>query len=91
VDWQSPAWNAGLRNRKAILQVNGQKVNAKAFNELLSSSNSGDKIRIVFTNASGQKEEEISLGKKKERSFAITPILNPDPLQAQILKSWMGE
>src|SRR6185503_15434199 len=42
VDWQSPAWDAGLRGRKAILQVNGNKINAKAFNELLASLNSGD-------------------------------------------------
>ena len=91
VDWQSPAWNAGLRSRKAILLVNGNKVNAKGFNELLASLNSGDKIRILFTSSSGQKEEEIVLGKKKESSYAITRITDPGALQTAILKSWMGE
>ena len=91
VDWQSPAWNAGLRSRKAILQVNGNKVNAKGFNELLTSLNSGDKIKILFTSSSGQKEEEIVLNKKKESSYTITRIANPDPLQTAIMKSWIGE
>lgn len=66
VDWQSPAWDAGIRSRKAILQVNSNKVNTKGFTELLASLNSGDKIKILFTTTSGQKEEEIVLGKKKE-------------------------
>jgi predicted metalloprotease with PDZ domain len=91
VDWQSPAWNAGLRNRNAILQVNGNRINAKAFNELIASSKSGDKIKILFAAAARQKEEEIILGKKRESAYAITRISNPDMLQAAILKSWMGE
>jgi predicted metalloprotease with PDZ domain len=90
IDWKSPAWEAGLRNRRAILQVNGNKLNARAFNELLASLNDGDKIKIVFTTSSGPKEEEITLRKKKESSFAIMPITNPGTLQALILKSWMS-
>jgi len=33
----------------------------------------------------------ITLSKKKEASFAITIMENPDALQSAILKSWMGE
>jgi len=33
---------------------------------------SGDKIKILFTTSSGTKEEEITLGAKKERSYTIT-------------------
>lgn len=91
VDYQSPAWQTGMRNRKAILQVNGNKINAKVFNELLAASKSGDKIKIQFVTTSGTREEVITLGTKRERSFAITPIPNPDPLQATILKSWYSE
>jgi predicted metalloprotease with PDZ domain len=91
VDWQSPAWNAGLRNRMAILQVNGNKINAKQFADLITSSKRGDKITIRFVTASGQKEEAITLGTKKEASYAITTIENPNALQSAILKSWLGE
>jgi predicted metalloprotease with PDZ domain len=91
VDYQSPAWEAGLRNRKAILKVNGNKINAKTFNELLASVKSGDTLKILFTTASGIKEEDITLSTKKERNYTITPFVKPGVLQTAILKSWMGE
>ncbi|GAB2824456.1 M61 family metallopeptidase [Ferruginibacter profundus] len=91
VEYQSPAWQAGLRNRKAILKVNGNKMNATAFNELLASSKSGDSIKILFSTSSGTKEEEMILATKKERSYAITPVTKPGALQTAILKSWLGE
>lgn len=91
VEWQSPAWEAGLRGRRTILSVNGTKMNASSFNALLSSSKPGDKIKIVFTTAAGQKEEEVTVSRKKEKTFTITRIENPDALQSSILKSWLGE
>jgi predicted metalloprotease with PDZ domain len=91
VDWQSPAWNAGLRNRRAILAVNGNKINAKAFMDLVAASKSGDQLILRFTTATGEKEERITLTKKKEASFAITKIEDPNALQYTILKSWLGE
>jgi predicted metalloprotease with PDZ domain len=91
VDWQSPAWDAGLRSRQAILLVNGNKIDAQAFNELLASLSNGDKIKLLFTTGSGQKEEEVTLRKKIESSFSISPIANPGALQERILKSWLGE
>jgi predicted metalloprotease with PDZ domain len=89
--YQSPAWDAGLRNRKAILKVNGNTINAKAFNELLAASKSSDKIKILFTTSLGTKEDEITLGTKRERSYTIVPVAKPDALQTAILKSWYGE
>jgi predicted metalloprotease with PDZ domain len=91
VEWQSPAWNSGIRNRRALLQVNGSRMNAKTFNELLGTLKNGDKIKVLFTTSSGQKEEEITLERKKEHKYAITTIANPDPLQQAILQSWLGE
>lgn len=90
-EWQSPAWNAGLRNRNCILSVNGNKLNAKSFDSLLSSLQPGDKIKINYKSTDGVKETEITAGKKNERSFKITPVSNPTPLQSAILKSWLGE
>jgi predicted metalloprotease with PDZ domain len=92
VDWQSPAWTAGLRNRNLILKVNGNPINEKAFRDLLAEAKNGDKIKILFTTSAGQrKEEEIVLGTKHERNYTITPIANPSALQTSILKSWLGE
>lgn len=91
VDWQSPAWNSGLRRRNAILQVDGQKVNAKILNEIVSKAKPGDKIRISFGTANGIKEEELTFAIKKESPYTISHIENPNPLQIKILKSWLGE
>ncbi|HNK28684.1 MAG TPA: hypothetical protein PKG65_07165, partial [Ferruginibacter sp.] len=89
-DWQSPAWNSGLRRRYNVLQVNGNRMNAKAFTELVTASRPGDKITIRFTTATGSKEEEIVLGVKKEASFEIRQVDKPTDLQKNMLRSWMG-
>ncbi|RFS17770.1 M61 family metallopeptidase [Emticicia sp. C21] len=91
VDWLSPAWNSGLRRRNTILEVDGQKINAKTLNEIVSKAQAGDKIKIRFETANGIKEEELIFAIKKESSYAITPVENPTPLQSKILKSWLGE
>lgn len=91
VDWQSLAWNAGLRNRAAILKVNGEKITEKAFRDLLTSAKEGDKIKIAFNTAGQQKEEEMILGVKKERTYTITQMPNATAMQTAILNGWLGE
>lgn len=91
VEWKSPAWNSGLRRNATILQVEGNPINAQAFNEMLTKAKAGDKIKIRFKASDGLKEEELVFAIKKESSYAISPIENPTPLQASILKSWLGE
>jgi predicted metalloprotease with PDZ domain len=91
VEWQSPAWNKGLRNRNILLEVNGNKLNAKQFNDLLAASKPGDSIKLLWLTSSGKKEEEIRVANKKERSFEIKRISNPDALQKTILNSWLAE
>jgi predicted metalloprotease with PDZ domain len=89
VDWESPAWNAGIRPRNAILGVNGQTPGAVA--AVLKDKNPGDAITLTVLQGDQKKTFNIMLGKKTERSFAIKRIPNPDALQAAILKSWLGE
>jgi predicted metalloprotease with PDZ domain len=91
IDWQSPAWNAGLRNRNAIVRINDQPASEKLFKDVLVASKSGDKIKIAFMTAGGLKEETIVFGVKKEKDYTITRIANPDALQKGILAGWLGE
>jgi predicted metalloprotease with PDZ domain len=91
IDWQSPAWNAGLRNRNAIVRINDQPASEKLFKDVLVASKSGDKIKIAFMTAGGLKEETIVFGVKKEKDYTITRIANPDALQKEILAGWLGE
>jgi hypothetical protein len=37
----------------------------------------------------GTREIEVVLGQRTERSFRITPLPAPTPLQASILESWL--
>jgi len=50
-----------------------------------------DKIRVLFSRGDAVREIEVVLGKRPERRFSIKPLASPTPLQAEILKSWLGE
>lgn len=89
-EWLSPAWEAGLRRQQYILDVNGEKINASNLRELISQSKPDEKIRIRYSGSAGVKETEVTLGIKKERSYKISIDPSPDPLQASIQKSWLG-
>ncbi|HEX5668730.1 MAG TPA: hypothetical protein VFX73_07990 [Chitinophagaceae bacterium] len=89
-EWRSPAWEAGLRRQQYILNVNGEKINASKFNQLISMSKPGEKIKIGYSGTAGVKETYVTLGIKKERSYKISIDPSPDPLQASIQKSWLG-
>lgn len=91
VDWQSPAWNAGLRNRNTILKINGETATEKLLKEVMSAAKSGDTIRLNFTTAAGPKEAVVVLGTKREKNYTITRVPNPTGLQKEILAGWLGE
>ncbi|MGC4104343.1 M61 family metallopeptidase [Ferruginibacter sp.] len=89
--WQSPAWESGVRRGNTILEVNGTKLNAAAYTALVKNLKPGDKIKIRFVKSGETTEQEIVTTVKKEASYLIQPIAQPDKLQAAILKSWLGE
>jgi predicted metalloprotease with PDZ domain len=89
VDWNSPAWNAGLRAGDRILAAEGRTMNKKALDELIKTKQKGDKIRLTVWQNNSSKETEIVFGKKYEKDFLIYPVPDPTPLQAAILSDWM--
>ena len=91
VEWSSPAWSAGIRNRSVIVKVNDQPANETKFRELVATGKDGDKIKLVYSLNGTQKEVEITFGTKRERLYTIQPISHPDALQTEIYKSWLGE
>jgi len=89
VDYESPAWNGGIRTRQQLVQINGAKATAQLLKETIDKAKPGDKIDLkVFVNNAAQ-DIKIIFGVKKQRSFTISPIESPDPLQKQILESWL--
>jgi predicted metalloprotease with PDZ domain len=91
VDWNSPAWNAGVRTQDKILLADGNKLTKKELDELVASKSSGDKIKLMVLHDNNTKELEMLLAKKLEKTFTITPVTDPDKLQAAILKDWLKE
>lgn len=91
VDWQSPAWNAGMRPRGVITKINGEPANEKLLKDVIAAAKNGDQVKIAFTTATANREENIRFGTKKEKNFTITRIASPDALQKEILAGWLGE
>lgn len=89
VDFESPGWNAGLRRGMPILEINKQKASSKLLQQSIATSKAGDVISISVMINEKAIMSTINLGTKTERTFQITPLQNPGPLQKQILESWL--
>lgn len=91
VEWQSPAWMSGIRNRAVITKVNGRPATEKILQETLAGTEKGKQIRIAYLYNGTTREVEIEPGTKKEKACTIRPMTQQNALQAAIYKSWLGE
>lgn len=85
VDWESPAWKAGIRSGAVVLKLNDQPATVSA----LKSIGSATPIRLLVAQRGRTDEKTITPGKKSERSYQITRLPNPDKLQQSILDNWL--
>ena len=99
VQWGSAAARAGLSEADEIVALDGVRVGGtgdtdgagRSAAELIKGKKPGDKVKVLVSRRGTVRELEVVLGKKPERSFAITSMPDPAPLQAAILKDWLGE
>jgi predicted metalloprotease with PDZ domain len=89
VDWNSPAWNAGLRQRNLIIEIDGAKPDVHNIEPVFKNKNPGDKIDLVVMQGNEKKNVSIELGKKMEKPFTISREPSMDKLQQSILESWL--
>ncbi len=89
VEWDSPAYKAGLSFQDVINEVDGMKLTASQLEEKLSGLKKGDKITISVTHRENRNTLEIILGEKTIRSFEIKPMADPTPQQSAILDNWL--
>ncbi|HJS52968.1 MAG TPA: hypothetical protein VJ765_00450 [Chitinophagaceae bacterium] len=89
VDYESAAWNAGLRRGQRILKINGEDASQDLFNKAINLAEPGDKISFSLSGKEKNRNVEIIFGNRTEKAFRITPIENPDSLQKQILAGWL--
>ncbi len=88
VDWDSNAFRADLAAKDEIKALDGAHVDAKTWKESIASKKLGDTVQLVVSRDGSERKLDVVVGHKMERSFRIKPMENPDPLQAEILKSW---
>jgi len=89
VEWDSPAWKGGLSARDEILSVDGKKATGQSLRDTLSSKKPGDDLRMMVSRRGQRREIAIILTRKRERSFRIRPLQDPDPLQLKICDDWL--
>ncbi|MEO3406127.1 hypothetical protein AAFN85_19600 [Mucilaginibacter sp. CAU 1740] len=88
VSYQSPGWNAGIRGRSVVLKVDDEAATPAVLGKALDNRKEGDVVKFTILKDGVTKDINVTLGKKREKSFKITPLPNPDKLQAEIFKSW---
>ena len=91
VEWNSPAWDKDVHSKTTIVAVDGKKINLDEYNKIMQSKKIGNTITLLLSKGNKQREVSITLGQKMEKSFTITKMENPDALQKDIYRSWMGE
>jgi predicted metalloprotease with PDZ domain len=89
VEWNSPAYKAGLSPQDIITEIDGAKATSKLLAEKLKSKKPGDKIMITETHREITNNTEIVLGKKTIRSFEIKPLPDQTPQQIALLDKWL--
>ena len=89
IDWNSPAWNAGLRTKDTVLAIDGNKASLLLLNNSIKTKKIGDTIKLLIAKGNNEQELTVKLGVKREKTFSIIPLANPDPLQSAIYTSWM--
>jgi predicted metalloprotease with PDZ domain len=91
VEWESPAWKAGIRSGAIIVSVNGQTLDAAKYKALNAAIHAGDQMTFQVLSNGTRQELIIVPVIKKDRTFKISTISNPDTLQSAILNDWLGQ
>jgi len=89
VDWNSPAWIAGVRSKDTITEIDGNKATQQLLNYLKKKS-AGTSVHLAVTKNAGNKPVDFILGTKYEKPFTITRMVNVDALQEKIFASWIS-
>jgi len=88
VEWNSPAYKAGIHSGTYLVSINGKPVqNVRA---LLPDAAAGSKMSVTVIEDGKQKSYDLVLANKSEQSFKVSRVANPDAAQQAIYRSWTG-
>ncbi len=91
VDYNSPAWKAGLRRKDQLLEINGSKASEQEISKTIAQSKHGDTIQFLIKDKESKKPIQLRVGTKKVKNYSVEPLPDPTPLQKTILSSWLRE
>jgi predicted metalloprotease with PDZ domain len=88
VEWQSPAWEAGIRRGDILISINDSAATDKMLTDLTAQSRPGDKVVLTLSKKGTTTKVPVTLDILSERKFTITQMANSNELQTKILNSW---
>ena len=86
VEWNSPAWHGGLSAQDTVLLADGQTATPAALHLILSAKKEGDYLQLTTSVRGVQRQPELILETRRQKSFAIAELANPNELQKNMLK-----
>jgi predicted metalloprotease with PDZ domain len=89
IEIDSPASLAGLSAQDEILAFDGTRVTQRSLAGTVNSRKPGDKVKVLFSRRGAVRETEVTLGKKTEQTFRITPLTNMTPQQKVLFDGWL--
>lgn len=87
-DWQSPAWEAGIRSNDKIVSINGTKATRE---ELSKVQKEFSPISIEIYRKEGLQKFVLQPTKKMERQMSLQVSTTITKLEKDILESWLNE
>ncbi|MDQ1087760.1 putative metalloprotease with PDZ domain [Siphonobacter sp. SORGH_AS 1065] len=89
VEYESPAWKAGLRSKVAILEIDDQR--PTALDAIWKDRKVGEMVKMKVWQNGKIKEITVTLGQKGTKDFTLSYLPQASPLQKEILQSWLGQ
>jgi predicted metalloprotease with PDZ domain len=88
VDWESPAWQAGIRTGAVIRTLNQQPVSGTQIRDLGKTTAAGESVTLGVLENNRLDEKPVKLGTRTIRDFQLTKTPSPTALQTTILADW---
>jgi predicted metalloprotease with PDZ domain len=89
VEYDSPAWKAGLRRQMLIKTINNSPAMQTILTPILKDKPAGEKIILTVSDKGVVFEKTIETAVKTEADFKISLLPERDSLQQRILNAWV--
>jgi predicted metalloprotease with PDZ domain len=91
IEWDSPAARAGISVQDEVRSVDGVSATSRSIAAAVDARQPGDRLRVRIARRGAEREVEVTLGPRAERSFRMKPMTDPTPQQKAILAGWLGD